>query len=269
MKMMMYRWMSGRGLFFPEPEAVGGEAGAEGADAAAPAGDAASEEDAETGSAEVGDDAPQEGSPAEVDAEGLRREYSLADDEEGELEETVEDPPAGQKDAEAYAVEFPEHFVPTEEFSRLVTPVGRELGIDGKLFGEAAARVVEALQREEVERMAESDRALKEEWGADYKANKREARRFYKWCQEEGGLSAEDLRVFESPKGVKLLYRMSRRLGERGAVEGRGAVQSEAAWADAVSRDPSHPDYKALRDVDNPRFEEVVARYNRARGIRF
>lgn len=55
--------------------------------------------------------------------------------------------------------------MPTEDFTRLVTPVGREQGIDGKLFGEAAARVVEALQREEVERMAESDRALKEEWG--------------------------------------------------------------------------------------------------------
>lgn len=75
--------------------------------------------------------------------------------------------------------------------------------------------------------------------------------------------------MFESPKGVKLLFRMGRLLGEQGAVEGRGAVQSESAWADAVSRDPSHPDYRALRDVDDPRFEEVVARYNRVRGIRF
>lgn len=259
-------WIQGARLYYPEPEDNGSGAPSVETPETAPLPPA---EETVTENEQGATETPQTSQPEQEEEQpqnDLRKEYSFEDSEE---EETEKGTPSESKEETEYSVEFPENFVPTEEFARLLTPVGKELGIEGKLFGQAAAQVVEALQREELAQMEKSDKELKSEWGAEYKANKQEARRFYNWCLEKGELTKEDLRVFESPKGFKLLYRMSQLLGEKSSPSGISVTQGEIQWAESAMRDPNHPDYKALHDCDDHRFPEVVARYNRAKGIGF
>lgn len=215
---------------------------------------------------------PPEVSSADAEAEVLQaqadelaREYNL---DESDAAGEVRNPSEEGQGQEGYALEFPEGFQATAEFTSLATPIARELGLDGKQAGAYAAGVIRAIQQEEQANFRKTDAALKEKWGREYRANRAEAQRFYNLCLECGDFSPDDLRVLHSPKGVELLYKMSQRVGEgRSATPVVAGRQSDAEWAQAVYHDPRHPDYRALRDVDDPRFEKVRERYNRAMGL--
>lgn len=198
-------------------------------------------------------------------ADKLSKEYNLDEPSAGE----GDNPPPNDKGGEAYELAFPDGFSASPEFTALATPIAKELGLDGKQAGAYAAGVIQAIQQEEQANFRKTDAELKQKWGRDYGANKAEAQRFYNWCLEGGDFSKEDLRVFHSPKGVELLFKMSQRLGEKSTAQKPAAgKQSELEWAEAAYNDPKHPDYRALRDVDDPRFEQVRERYNRAKGYK-
>lgn len=200
-----------------------------------------------------------------AEADALAKEYNL--DEPPADEEGDKNPAEGEQGKEEYALTFPEGFNASPEFTSLATPIAKELGLDGKQAGAYAAGVIQAIQQAEQANFRRTDTELKQKWGSEYRANRAEAQKFYNWCLESGDFSSEDLRVFHSPKGVELLYKMSQRVGEgRSVTPPSAGKQSEQEWAEAAYNDPKHPDYRALRDVDDPRFEKVRERYNRAKG---
>lgn len=242
----------------------GGDAGGgDGGDDAAGSDAAPSPADGADGGGDGGKEGDAAGD-ADGDAARMAKSYDLDNPDDGGGDD------GGDGSGEDYKLEFPEGFQAGDAFTALATPVARELGLDGKKAGAYAAGVVQALQKAEQAEFVKSDAALKKEWGADYRANRAEAQKFYNWCLQESGLSKEDMRVFHSPKGVKLLYALSRRVGEKAQGTARDAGrQSERQWAHEAKTNPEHPDYKALRDVDDARFEEVTQRYNRAMGYGF
>jgi len=209
-----------------------------------------------------------EGRQAAEEAAALAHEFDLsAPPQEGEEGKRPDDD--GDEGGAAYALEFPDGFEAPDAFVALATPVAKELGLDGRKAGAYAAGVVRAIQQAEQANFSKTAAALKEKWGRDYRANRAEAQKFYDWCRASGDFADEDLRVFHSPRGVELLFKMSQRVGEKStAMKPDAAKQSELEWAEAASSDPNHPDYRALRDVDDPRFEKVRARYNAAKGYR-
>lgn len=209
-----------------------------------------------------------EGRQTAEEAAELAREFDLsAPPQDGEAGGKADD--EGDEGGDAYALEFPDGFEAPEAFVALATPVARELGLDGRKAGAYAAGVVQAIQQAEQANFSKTAAELKAKWGRDYRANRAEAQKFYDWCRASGDFSDEDLRVFHSPRGVELLFKMSQRLGEKpAALRPDAAKQSELEWAEAASSDPNHPDYRALRDVDDPRFGKVRARFNAARGYR-
>lgn len=255
-------------------DVAGGGSPAGGADGGLPPADNGSEGGEVENPAEGGSEG---GSPPEGGGEvgggvaeqaaQLAQEFDLsAPPKEGEAEQGAEGE-EGKEGAAEYTLEFPDGFEAPDAFVALATPVARELGLDGKKAGAYAAGVVKAIQQAEQANFSKTAAELKEKWGRDYRANRAEAQKFYDWCRASGDFTDEELRVFHSPKGVELLYKMSQRLGEKSTAQKPDAAkQTELEWAEAASRDPNHPDYNSLRDPYDPRFEKNRERYNRAKG---
>lgn len=201
---------------------------------------------------------------AEQKSVNISETYNLDGDDDDETTETTEQT---TEQAAEYAVEWPEDYAPNEAFSELVTPIAKDSGLSGKQFGEVTSKVVQALQQAEYANMEKSDAELKADWGAQYEANMKVAKKEAKWLMKEAGLTREDMAVLQSPKGMRLLYALATAHGERGAAGAAQVSASDKNWANEVMNNPSHPDYQAFFDPTHPNFKRLNARWNKINGI--
>lgn len=203
--------------------------------------------------------------PEETPEPEPKEDYSF--DEEPRDEPKADDP-KGDEDAPAeYSVEWPEGYEANEDLTNMVNAAAREVGVSDKALGAYTVKMIEQLEAREAERLQADDADLKGAWGKDYLANKKAAKEFMQGVMKEHGISAEEAKAFANPKGFKLLYALSQKLGG-GAVHVGKVNADEKAWATAALSDRSHPDYKALSDPKDPRHKEVTARYFRAQGAK-
>ncbi len=221
--------------------------------------------------------APQPGE-AEISqqAAAMQADYALDSPEESETppqpgqgEEQTEQGEQTQEEAE-YSLTFSENFEAQPEFLELVTARAKAAGLDGKAAGAYTEGVIRAIQEQEYANMVKTDAELKADWGADYAANKREAKAFGVALMQRAGLTMQDMAVFQSPKGYRLLHELRMATASAPAAGiGRSATSDvDSSYAHEVMHNPNHPDYAAFHEgLSNPRFREVNERYNRAKGI--
>lgn len=172
-------------------------------------------------------------------------------------------------DAGEYAVELPEDFQASDDFRNLVTEQAKAAGLDGKAAGKYVSGVITALQKAEQEALAQSTKALKEEWGTNFNANMGAVKQFTAKLRAKSGLTAEDLAPLQSPKGFKLLHALMTATSEDAFIGSKTAAlgRSNAEEANAMLTDPNHPDYAALDDPEHPRHMEANRKYNRLVGL--
>lgn len=174
---------------------------------------------------------------------------------------------------EEYTVTFPEAFADSPEaaaFGSILAPIAKGSGLDGasygKLFADSYAAIEAARQKSMWENRFRQDAELKRDWGSEYESNMKTARGHIAFLKEKAGLTDDDLAVFKSPKGMRALYAMATAHGEKPAAGLSNSQASEKSWADAVLKDPNHPDRDALFNTTDPRYREVNARFRRAHG---
>lgn len=172
-------------------------------------------------------------------------------------------------DAGEYALELPDDFQASDDFRALATEQAKAAGLDGKAAGQYVSGVITALQKAEQEALAQSTKALKEEWGTNFNANMGAVKRFTAKLRAKSGLTAEDLAPLQSPKGFKLLHALMTATSEDAFVGSKTAApgRSNAEEAHAMLTDPNHPDYAALDDPEHPRHMEANRKYNRLVGL--
>lgn len=213
--------------------------------------------------------------PAPAPGEGEDANFNLDADPEPNPapgDETNPKDPAKEEnpdDAGEYAVELPEDFQASDDFRNLVTEQAKAAGLDGKAAGKYVSGVITALQKAEQEALAQSTKALKEEWGTNFNANMGAVKQFTAKLRAKAGLTAEDVAPLQSPKGFKLLHALMTATGEDSFVGAKNAAlgRSNAEEAHAMLTDPNHPDYAALDDPTHPRHMEANRKYNRLVGL--
>lgn len=191
-------------------------------------------------------------------------EYSLDDDDKTEDNKTEDD-----KTESEFSVEWPEDFSANDELTDMVNSAAREVGVNDKAIGAYTAKMIEQLEAKNLAMQEADDAALKEAWGRDFLSNSKAAKDFAKRVISETDLTKQDLESFLNPKGMKVLYALSQKMGG-GKTHGieRSSNSTEMSWAKAAMSDPNHADYKALKNVRDPRHKEVTARYFRAMGAK-
>lgn len=209
----------------------------------------------ETGGAEV---APEVTEVAEVE------QPETTETEATETAETEE-----PEVAEEFAMVWPEGYEASEQFAQITTEAAMAAGItDGRLAGEYTAKVIAAIQDAAEAQVAADDAALKEDWGADYRANMDECKAFMGRMCAKAGLSEADVEVLSTPKGLRLVQAIRTEVGEGAAAVGKPAAgEADEVWAREVMSNPAHPDYKAFRNPSDGRWRELNARYNRIKGF--
>jgi hypothetical protein len=188
----------------------------------------------------------------------------------GDGEDNSDEPKDEPKDEDApaeYSVEWPDGYEANEELTSMVNAAARETGVSDKALGAYTARMIEQLEEREAARLQAEDADLKGEWGKDYLANKKAAKSFMQSVMKEHGISADEAKMLANPRGFKLLYALSQKLGG-GELHVGNVKADEKAWATAVMSDRTHPDYAALSDPKDPRHREVTLRYFRAQGAK-
>lgn len=180
--------------------------------------------------------------------------------------------PAKEENPDAageYVLELPEDFQASDDFKTLATEQAKAAGLDGKAAGKYVSGVITALQKAEQEALAQSTKALKEEWGTSFNANMQQVKQFTAKLRAKSGLTAEDMAPLQSPKGFKLLHALMTATGEDSFVGAKNAApgRSNAEEAHAMLTDPNHPDYAALDDPTHPRHMEANRKYNRLVGL--
>ena len=166
-------------------------------------------------------------------------------------------------DQDDYQIEWPDGVEADPSFDQLTTRAAKAAGLDGKAAGAYTAAVIDAIKQQERENFIKSDAELKEQWGSDYQTNMRACKAFLSRHAKESGLSQQDIAVLQSPKGFKLLHSFMQSTGEQPAHGTEKPTMQEKSWAHSVMHDPSHSDYRAFHDVEDTRYNEVHARYNK------
>jgi len=185
-------------------------------------------------------------------------------DAEGGAEESTE-----EAEVAAFQMEWPEGYEATEQFAAITTEAAKAVGItDGRVAGEYTAKVIAAIEAAADKQVAEDDAALKDDWGADYEANKDECQAFVKRMSAKAGLTEEDVAVLATPKGMRLIQAIRTEVGEGAAAVGVPAVSADdESWAREVMTNPQHADYKAFHNPSDPRWRSLNARYNKVKGF--
>lgn len=171
--------------------------------------------------------------------------------------------PAPQPDRDDYQIEWPDGVEADPGFAEMATTAAKVAGLDGKAAGAYTAAVIDAIKQQERENFIKSDTELKEQWGSDYQTNMRACKAFLARHAKESGLTQQDVAVLESPKGFRLLYSFMNRTGEQPAHGTEKPTMQEKSWAHSVMHDPSHSDYRAFHDIEDTRYNDVHARYNK------
>ena len=217
----------------------------------------------ETGGADAAPVEPQEVLGSAGDA--LQpEEVTPADGSEAEATEAA----AEEAEVAEFAMEWPDGYEATEEFTGIVTAAATEAGLtDGKLAGAYTAKVIAALQDAADKQVAADDAALKADWGADYQTNMTECEAFVKRLSAKAGLTDADVAVLATPKGMRLVQAIRTEVGEGQAATARRVSEADASWARGVMTNPNHPDYHAFHNTSDPRWREVNKRYNAIKGF--
>ncbi len=169
---------------------------------------------------------------------------------------------------EEFAMEWPEGYTASEQFAQITTEAAKAAGItDGKLAGSYTAKVIAAIQEAADKQVAADDAELKADWGADYQTNMTECQDFVKRMGTKAGLTAEDVAVLATPKGMRLIQAIRAEVGEGVAAQGKRASAADQSWAREVMTNPNHADYAAFHNPSDPRWRELNARYNKVKGF--
>lgn len=201
----------------------------------------------------------------------LEAQYTLNEPQNTESGTNGSEPKTDES-TEEYTVTFPEAFTAPEAaaFGTILAPIARESGLDGTAYGKLFAdsyAAIEAARRKSVwEHRFRQDAELKRDWGSDYESNMKTARGHIAFLKQKAGLTDDDLACFQSPKGMRALYAMATAHGEKPAAGLTTSNAAEKSWADAVLKDPNHPDRNALFNTSDPRYKEINARFRRAHG---
>lgn len=176
---------------------------------------------------------------------------------------------AEEAEVAAFQMVWPEGYEATEQFAAITTEAAKAVGItDGRVAGEYTAKVIAAIEAAADKQVAADDAALKDDWGADYEANKDECQAFVKRMSAKAGLTEEDVAVLATPKGMRLIQAIRTEVGEGAAAVGVPAVSAaDEAWAREVMTNPQHADYKAFHNPSDPRWRSLNARYNKVKGF--
>lgn len=212
-------------------------------------------------------DQPKQESPQEEQKTPPSVKDAYKVDTEGSEEEQPEntEQKPDSEEEQPYAIEWPEGYEATPEFEAVAVEAAKGSGLDGKAAGLYTSRVLDALNEVEIKNMERTDAELKEEWGGDYNARMKECKSFLSRHAKQSGLTNEDIAVLQSPKGFRLIYSFMQATGESPAHMGK-ADASTKSWAHEAMNNPSHPDYKALHELNDPRHDEVTRRWYRAQG---
>lgn len=165
----------------------------------------------------------------------------------------------------AYAIAWPDGFAPSEDFATLATTAAQNAGLDGAAAGAYTAAVWQQLQQLEQQKLADSDTAMRQEWGANFESNLASAKQMLRQLKAAGHVDDEAAQLLQSPKGMKLLHGLSSFVGERPAAGTQQPTPEASSWAHEVMSNPAHPDYKAFHNPSDPRWREVNTRYNTIR----
>lgn len=166
-------------------------------------------------------------------------------------------------DRDDYQIEWPDGVEADPGFAEMATTAAKATGLDGKAAGAYTAAVINAIKQQERENFIKNDTELKEQWGSDYQTNMRACKTFLARHAKESGLTQQDVAVLESPKGFRLLYSFMQSTGEQPAHGTEKPTMQEKSWAHSVMHDPSHSDYRAFHDIEDTRYNDVHARYNK------
>lgn len=172
-----------------------------------------------------------------------------------------------EESTQPYSIQWPDGYEVSPSFSDITNTVAQEAGLDSKAAGVYTARVLDALNEAELKNMEKQDADLKTEWGSDYNSRMKECKTFLARHAKSAGLSNSDIAVLQSPKGFKLIYSFMAASGEQPAHVGTPTATAQS-WANEAMNNPSHPDYNALRNLDDPRHEDVARRWYKAQGAR-
>lgn len=222
--------------------------------------------------------APETGTPPQPDTPSFSQEafdklnaaYSLSAEPEN-TEDPAPQKSTSEPEANEYTIAFPEEFnhPDASAFDDILRPIAQQSGMDGqafgKLFADSYAAIENARNQAEWQNRFRQDAELKRDWGADYEANIKIARQHCAYIQQKAGLSAEDMAVFSSPKGMRALYALASAHGSPAAAGLASENTTEVAWAKAVMQ-PGHSDHDAFVNPMNPRYREVNRRWLRAHG---
>ena len=240
---MKWNDMNATVLRWPEPDATGSGTETE------------TQADAPVTTGEPETETPPTGEQKEPDATGSGTETG-----------TQTDAPVttGEPGAEAaYAIEWPEDYEPAEDFAEIATREAERAGLDKTGVGRYTAAMVAALQDYQGKQLEAQDKALKEEWGAEYESKLSSAKEFLGQLRSDGVLTAEDAAFFESPRGMRIMNALRGSVGESPAAGLQAQTANEKSWAHEAMTNPKHPDYEALHTWNHPRFKEVNRRYNK------
>lgn len=169
---------------------------------------------------------------------------------------------------EIYELTFGEDFAGGDELKNLLTEQAKTSGLPSDKASQFLGNVISKIRDAEVAELKASDAKLKEDWGKDYEANMKTAKAFAHKVASKAGLKMEDMAVFASPNGYRILNALAGTFEEGGIVgAGNGTKVNPDDEAKRMLSDPSHPLHDAILNPAHPRHKEANEQYNRLVGI--
>lgn len=201
---------------------------------------------------------------------GSAYEISLEDAGDGEE--------GGEAEAAAeYRMELDERYKLEEPVVNMLQETARESGLSAAAGGKFMNGVLGKLTAMQEAKLAADDKALREEWGAEFKGRVERNKRYMAQVARKAGLSAADLAVFNSAAGQRLVDVIRRVSGESGVLTGGGGAEGGGAEMTAAERrkilndmrtDPKNPWRNGLINPLASAAERRAAKkeYNRVAG---
>lgn len=162
-----------------------------------------------------------------------------------------------------YVFELPDDIQVTDEFKAILKDQAKGSGLDGKAAGKYVSSVIKAMEEAERTTITKDTKSLREDWGKDFNANMSAVKGFASRLMKDSGLTPEDMTIFQTPKGYRLLHTLKQIVGEDTFVDGAAdPVSDPQKEAQRMLTDPSHKYFKAIQDPTDPLFQEANRRYN-------
>ncbi len=170
---------------------------------------------------------------------------------------------------EAYELAFGDDFAGGDELKSLLTEQAKTSGLPSDKASQFLGSVISRMRDAEVTELKASDAKLKEEWGKNYEVNMKTAKSFAHKIATKAGLKIEDMAVFASPNGYRILNALAGTF-EEGGIVGAGSNGTRVNPDHEARRmlsDPNHPLHDAILNPAHPRHKEANEKYNQLVGI--